>query len=327
MRAHFTFLSLIISFFGSPQDRLFSCGDDGEIVEFNLQTCSTRSLGIYDEFGDIAVVSSGTIYGINDKLYLIDTIAQTATAISAQLISNIGGLGLLALDDNTLLFDKADSLYLYDLTTNNESLLGVVGYTTNGDFTLFEGNLYMVSSENELIKITLNASNDGIQTITNIGTLNTNSFSVYSIFTTFISCESNERGLFVVEGQTIYSVNETSGQVQEICILQNPGISYGTATLYGSDNGSFSEYIPNVFTPNEDEVNDEYVIHSTDGILLFQIFNRWGNIVYSWDSGALKWDGKSSDGLELKEGVYLYRIQYRNCGNESVKTGHITLLR
>ena len=79
---------------------------------------------------------------------------------------------------------------------------------------------------------------------------------------------------------------------------------------------------PNVFTPNNDGVNDEYRIDSTDNISLFQIVNRWGNIIYSWNSGALSWDGK-----DVSEGVYFYRIQYFSCGEELTKTGHITLLR
>lgn len=322
MRVFISCLSVLVCFFGFAQDRLFSCGNNGEIIEFNNQTCSSRSLGIYQVFGDIAVTPNGTIYGIIDRLYSIDTISQISVAISPVLISNIGGLGLLALDNNTLLYDKSDSLFLYDLTTNSESLLGVVGYGTNGDFTIFDGFIYMISNNNELIKIELNSSNNVIQSITNVGILETSSFTAFSIFTSFINCTSNTRGLFVIDETTIYSVNETSAQVEEICTLQNQQISFGTATLYGDDNGSFTGIIPNVFTPNGDGVNDEYRIDSTDNISLFQIVNRWGNVIYSWNSETLNWDGR-----DVSEGVYFYRIQYVSCGEEFTKTGHITLLR
>ncbi|MES2799435.1 MAG: gliding motility-associated C-terminal domain-containing protein [Bacteroidota bacterium] len=322
MRVFISCVSVLVCFFGFAQDRLFSCGNDGEIIEFNNQTCSSRSLGLYQVFGDIAVSSDGTIYGINDRIYRIDTISQISVAISPGLISNIGGLGLLALDNNTLLYDKSDSLFLYDLTTNIESLLGVVGYGTNGDFTMFDGSIYMVSNNNELIKIELNSSNNAIQSITNIGILETYSLSAFSIFTSFINCTSNTRGLFVIDETTIYSVNETSALVEEVCTLQNQQISFGTATLFGDDDSSFLGNLPNVFTPNGDGVNDEYRIDSTDHISLFQIVNRWGNIVYSWNFGTLNWDG-----LDVSEGAYFYRIQYVSCGEELTKTGHITLLR
>lgn len=322
MRVFISSLSVLVCFFCFAQDRLFSCGNNGEIIEFNNHTCSARSLGVYEVFGDIAITPNGTIYGIIDRLYRLDTISQISVEISPVLISNIGGLGLLALDNNTLLFDKRDSLFLYDLTTNSESLLGVVGYETNGDFTMFEGFIYMISNNNELIKIELNSSNNAIQSITNLGVLETYSSSAFSIFTTYINCTSNTRGLFVIDETTIYSVNETSTLVEEVCTLQNQQISFGTTTLYGDDNGSFLGNLPNVFTPNDDGVNDEYRIDSTDHISLFQIVNRWGNVVYSWNSGTLNWDGK-----DVSEGVYFYRIQFVNCGEELTKTGHITLLR
>jgi gliding motility-associated-like protein len=322
MRVFISILSILVCFFGFTQDRLFSCGNNGEIIEFNSQICSSRSLGVYDVFGDIAVTQNGEIYGIIDRLYRIDTVSQISVAISPVLISNIGGLGLLALDNNTLLYDKSDSLYLFDLTTKIESFLGVVGYGTNGDFTLFEGSIYMVSLNNELIKINLNSSNNAIQSITNIGILETNSLSAFSIFTTYISCTSNIKGLFVIDGTTIYSVNITSAQVEEVCTLQNQQISYGTATLIGYDNGSFMGSIPNVFTPNGDGVNDEYSIDSTENISFFQIINRWGNLIYSWNSGDLIWDGN-----DATEGVYFYTILYVSCGEELTKTGYITLLR
>lgn len=322
MRVFISCLSVLVCFFGFAQDRLFSCGNNGEIIEFNHQTCSARSLGVYDVFGDIAVTPNGTIYGINDRIYRIDTVSQISVAISPMLISSVGGLGLLALDENTLLYDKNDSLFLYDLTTNSESLLGVVGFGTNGDFTFFDGSIYMVSLSNELIKITLNSSNNAIQSISNIGILETNSYTAYSIFTAYNNCTSNTRGLFVIDETTIYSVNESSALVEEVCSLQNQQISFGTATLYGDDNGSFLGNLPNVFTPNGDGVNDEYRIDSTDHISLFQIVNRWGNVVFSWNSGTLNWEGN-----DVSEGVYFYRIQYVNCGEELTKTGHITLLR
>lgn len=322
MRIFISCLSFLVCFFGFTQDRLFSCGNNGVIIEFNSQMCSSRSLGVYDVFSDIAVTQSGAIYGIIDRLYRIDTILQISVAISPVLISNTGGLGLLALDNNTLMYDKSDSLFIYDLTTNSESLLGVVGYETNGDFTLFEGFIYMISNNNELIKIELNSNNTAINSITNIGLLGNSSFNPYSIFSTYINCTSNLRGLFLINGSTIYSVDETFAQVEEICTLQNQQISFGAGTLYGGDNSSFVGIIPNVITPNGDGVNDEYKIDSTDNISLFQIANRWGNIIYSWKSGTLNWDGK-----DISDGVYFYRIQYVSCGEVFTKTGHITLLR
>ena len=36
------------------------------------------------------------------------------------------------------------------------------------------------------------------------------------------------------------------------------------------------------------------------------IYNRWGELVYSWTSPNQNWDGRGIDGEELPEGVYYY---------------------
>src|SRR5690606_38927569 len=133
----------------------------------------------------------------------------------------------------------------------------------------------------------------------------TYSSSAFSIFTSFINCTSNTRGLFVIDETTIYSVDEASAQVEAVCTLLNQQVSFGTAALYGDDNGSFLGKLPNVFTPNGDGINDEYRIDSTKHVSLFQIVNRWGNVVYSWNSGGVNWSG-----IDATEGVYFYQIQY-----------------
>src|SRR5690606_996528 len=115
------------------------------------------------------------------------------------------------------------------------------------------------------------------------------------------------------------SVDEASAQVEAVCTLLNQQVSFGTAALYGDDNGSFLGKLPNVFTPNGDGINDEYRIDSTKHVSLFQIVNRWGNVVYSWNSGGVNWSG-----IDATEGVYFYQIQYLNCGEELTKSGHIT---
>ena len=87
--------------------------------------------------------------------------------------------------------------------------------------------------------------------------------------------------------------------------------------------------IHNVFTPNNDGVNDyfdfdEYAMKS----IQVQIYNRWGELVYSWNSLNTVWDGKGIDGEDLPEGVYYYVL--RSTGEDGYsydKKGSITLLR
>ena len=68
--------------------------------------------------------------------------------------------------------------------------------------------------------------------------------------------------------------------------------------------------IPNVFTPNGDQVNDYFEV-TTDGTTVyeFSVFTRTGTRIYHSLSPRIFWDGNSLDGGELKEGIYYYVIE------------------
>lgn len=62
MRTLIISLVLVNHYFCFSQVTLYSCGDNGEIIEFNQQTCTSRSLGTYEVYGDIAVASEGIYF-------------------------------------------------------------------------------------------------------------------------------------------------------------------------------------------------------------------------------------------------------------------------
>jgi gliding motility-associated-like protein len=68
-------------------------------------------------------------------------------------------------------------------------------------------------------------------------------------------------------------------------------------------------WLPNVFTPNGDGVNDLFKPRpytSVSGISI-QIFNRWGRIVYETSDPDINWDGRDSSTKEpCAEGTYFY---------------------
>ncbi|MBS1652771.1 MAG: gliding motility-associated C-terminal domain-containing protein [Bacteroidetes bacterium] len=69
--------------------------------------------------------------------------------------------------------------------------------------------------------------------------------------------------------------------------------------------------VPNVFTPNNDGVNDVFFVKAINLTEINAIiFDRWGNVVYKVDSdtGNITWDGKNQYGAECAAGVYFYTI-------------------
>lgn len=87
--------------------------------------------------------------------------------------------------------------------------------------------------------------------------------------------------------------------------------------------------LPTAFTPNGDGLNDGYGISNPFAVgelLAFDIYDRWGNIVFSTTDLLEKWDG-SYKGKAVNPGVFLYKIYFRCNGKEGVKTGSVTVIR
>ncbi|MFT3884346.1 MAG: gliding motility-associated C-terminal domain-containing protein [Flavobacteriales bacterium] len=67
--------------------------------------------------------------------------------------------------------------------------------------------------------------------------------------------------------------------------------------------------LPNVFTPNNDRKNDQFIPFPYRGVkrIDLQVFNRWGKVVFSTTDPAIQWDGTYQDTKEkLPDGVYFY---------------------
>jgi gliding motility-associated-like protein len=83
-------------------------------------------------------------------------------------------------------------------------------------------------------------------------------------------------------------------------------------------------FIPNVFSPNGDGVNDRFEIqYSGDQPVLIQVFDRWGAPIYNSNNKTEGWDGKTAAGVDVVEGVYFYTITIG--GREF--TNNVTLMR
>ncbi len=83
----------------------------------------------------------------------------------------------------------------------------------------------------------------------------------------------------------------------------------------------------NVFTPNEDGFNDDWIIRNLPANSQVKIFNRWGVLVGGVENpqgiqGTFKWDGRTTSGERCNDGVYYYLIT-----TDKTRKGFIQLLR
>jgi gliding motility-associated-like protein len=93
---------------------------------------------------------------------------------------------------------------------------------------------------------------------------------------------------------------------------------------------SFAIVIPNIFTPNGDNINDIFSIISTDlQTLDVEIYNRWGLKLYEWHTSFGGWDGRNAkNGIECPDGTYYYILYAKGNNRKEIKqTGFVNLLR
>ncbi len=69
-------------------------------------------------------------------------------------------------------------------------------------------------------------------------------------------------------------------------------------------------YVPNVFTPNGDQVNDGFGVFGIELISMkLSVYDRWGQQVFYSESEDELWDGKM-DGQNLQNGQYIWTLEY-----------------
>ena len=94
-----------------------------------------------------------------------------------------------------------------------------------------------------------------------------------------------------------------------------------------SNKTDFTLYIPNTFTPNNDKVNDIWLIKGTclDKMNCL-IYNRWGEKIRELRDINEGWDG-TYKGVSVPDGVYIYLIEVSTKEGTINKAGHITVFR
>jgi len=87
-------------------------------------------------------------------------------------------------------------------------------------------------------------------------------------------------------------------------------------------------FIPNVFSPNGDGLNDMINVHGRCiSTFNLQIFNRWGEKVFETSTLSESWDG-TFRGQKLDTGVFVYKAEGVSIDGQEFKLkGNITLLR
>ena len=76
--------------------------------------------------------------------------------------------------------------------------------------------------------------------------------------------------------------------------------------------------MPNAFSPNNDKINDVYMVKSYQNIVEFHayIFNRWGQKLYEWTDLEGGWDG-TYRGNDVKQGTYFVLVKAKGADGQT----------
>ncbi|MFH2096161.1 MAG: choice-of-anchor L domain-containing protein [Bacteroidota bacterium] len=151
-------------------------------------------------------------------------------------------------------------------------------------------------------------------------------------------CTGNNPGeaqISVNGGNAPYDIKWSDGSRSAMALNLYPGVHTVTVTDMNNCNAEYSlkiDYdevteepeINNVFSPNGDGINDQWVIKNLqffpDNELT--IINRWGNEVHTVIGYQNDWNGS-----DLGEGTYFYILKVNLCDEDKTYDGYVTILR
>jgi len=138
-----------------------------------------------------------------------------------------------------------------------------------------------------------------------------------------------------------FGISDTSTQVDptyiivpagqfKICLIAFNAFSCADTACSIIDVDQNSVFIvPNIFTPNGDNINDVFTVQGIGlKTLDAEIFNRWGQKVFEWHTTNGGWDGRSASGLPSPSGTYFYIIKATGKdGKNYSEKGSFSLIR
>jgi gliding motility-associated-like protein len=171
--------------------------------------------------------------------------------------------------------------------------------------------------------------------------VNTSNFAVPNFGKELLICENDPPKTISVKAPSDMKLYWNTGATSSAINISKEGIYWvksiskncGTKTdsvTVKYKNCDCDVYIPNSFTPNDDDRNDLFspAFQCEYNYFSLTIFDRWGNTVYTSSNINGKWDGKFK-GNPCPDDVYVYRLEaiQKVTDKKIIRNGHISLFR
>ena len=121
---------------------------------------------------------------------------------------------------------------------------------------------------------------------------------------------------------------DNAGNYSATLKVKNPYGCVDTCSKNIQVKANVSVYVPNVFTPNQDRLNDLFIpVVNGAKTTHLRIFNRWGNMVYESMAEPFAWDGNYLN-QHCQEDTYYWTLEYQPENTQSKSSaGSILLMR
>ncbi len=265
----------------------------------------TDANGCVDSVGAFMV---GTIAGpsIDTSTMVVADDACSSGIGSITGITASGGTGALNVTwngtsagfDTTGLFAGSFNLVVTDAAGCSDSIGPIVVNDLGGPTASFNASPMVTDTDNPLVTFTDASSADVITWDWTFDTLGTSTAMDTS---------------FTFSNEGTYNVT---------LIVANAAGCTDTVSTTIIVNAVDSLSIPNIITPDGDEVNDQFRITGLKDGSYVAIFNRWGQKIFETSNYLNNWDGRTSAGDVVPDGTYYYIIQDSE-GNKYA--GHLTV--
>lgn len=151
--------------------------------------------------------------------------------------------------------------------------------------------------------------------------LEENIFLNPGIFTSYRWQDNSSSSTLAVTEEGQYTVEVT-----------NEGGCMGLDSVFLQEICPAKVYVPNIFSPNSDGINDKFGPYLTNVISMeFSIFDRWGGLLFTTTDPTQFWDGQFK-GKILTQGIYVWQLKIqgdkRDGGTfDDVLSGSVMLVR
>ncbi len=139
------------------------------------------------------------------------------------------------------------------------------------------------------------------------------------------STEESPKHAFPDQHAATYAVSLTVYNGNNTCYDET------TKTVVVEDEVIF--YIPNTFTPGDDNLNSVFLPVFTSGIDIYDykltIFNRWGEVLFISYNPEAGWDGTYQSAEVVEQGIYIWQVEYgiENKDERQTEQGTVNLIK